>query len=200
MALKSISPQTGRAALQSLLREGSPLGPLKVMGKQIGRFFQIPLPGFRPFVVFGPEANRKLLVTERNKVLWRNTDPVTDLLRRGVLIVDGEEHDHYRGLMELSLHPSQLPAYTQMMISQTDRVTATWKEGETVDMLVEGRKIALLIILQALFGKDAWDDLPQIWRPILKAIKFISPGPWIFWRKMPRFGFKRDLKRLDDYL
>ena len=129
MALKSISPQTGRAALQSLLREGSPLGPLKVMGKQIGRFFQIPLPGFRPFVVFGPEANRKLLVTERNKVLWRNTDPVTDLLRRGVLIVDGEEHDHYRGLMELSLHPSQLPAYTQMMISQTDRVTATWKEA-----------------------------------------------------------------------
>src|ERR1041384_4709142 len=99
MALKSISPQTGRAALQSLLREGSPLGPLKVMAKHIGHFFQIPIPGFRPFVVFGPEANRKVLVTERNKVLWRNTDPVTDLLRHGMLAVDGAGPDHYRELI-----------------------------------------------------------------------------------------------------
>ena len=91
--------------MSALLKEGSPLGPLKVMARHIGRFFQIPLPGFRPYVVFGPEANRKVLVTERGKFLWRNTDPVTDLLRRGVLIVDGEEHDHYRALMEPPLHP-----------------------------------------------------------------------------------------------
>src|SRR5689334_14073796 len=190
MALKSISPQTGRAALQSLLKEGSPLGPLKVMGQQIGRFFQIPIPGFRPYVVFGPEANRKILVTERKKLLWRNADPVTELLRRGVLIVDGDEHDHYRKLMEPPLHPSQLPSYTEMMIAQTDRVSALWKDGETVDMLIEGRKIALLIIMQALFGTDVWNDLKYIWTLILKAIKFISPGPWIFWRRLPRVGFK----------
>ena len=200
MALKSVSAQTGRDALQSLLREGSPLGPLKVMAKQIGRFFQIPIPGFRPFVVFGPEANRKILVTERNKVMWRNMDPVTNLLRRGVLVVDGEEHDHYRELMEPPLHPSQLSNYTRMMIEQTERVSSMWKEGEIVDMLVESRKIALLIIMQALFGKDIEKDLPRLWTPILKAIKFISPGPWIFWRKMPRVGFQKDLKTLDDYL
>jgi len=170
------------------------------MAIQIGRFFQIPIPGFRPFVVFGPEANRKILVTERNKILWRNTDPVTDLLRRGVLVVDGEEHDHYRDLMGPPLHPSQLSKYTQMMIEQTDRVSSTWKNGEIVDMLVEGRKIALLIIMQALFGKDIWSDLARLWIPILKAIKFISPGPWIFWRNMPRPGHKKPLKVLDDYL
>jgi cytochrome P450 len=170
------------------------------MAKQVGKFFQIPIPGFRPFVVFGPEANRKVLVTERAKVLWRNSDPVTDLMRRGVLVVDGTEHDHYRSLMEPSLHPSQLPSYTQMMIEQTDRVSCLWKEGDVVDLLVEGRKIALLIIMQALFGEDIWNDLPRIWTPILKAIKFISPGPWIFWRTMPRFGFKKDLKILDEYL
>jgi cytochrome P450 len=198
--MNNISAETGRAALRALIKEGSPLGPLKVMAKQVGRFFQIPLPGFRPFVVFGPEANRKVLVTERNKVLWRNADPVTDLLRRGVLVTDGEEHDRYRGLMELPLHPSQLSNYTQMMIEQTDRVASTWQEGETVDMLVEARKIALLIIMQALFSKDAWDDLPRIWAPIRKAIQYISPGIWILWRRMPRLGFKKHRKVLDDYL
>src|SRR5512141_73861 len=137
----TISAETGRAALAALINEGSPLGPLKVMAKQIGRFFQIPIPGFRPFVVFGPEANRKILVTEQNRVLWRNTDPVTDLLRQGVLVTDGEEHDRYRELMEAPLHPARLSPYTRMMIEQTDRVSSAWKDGETVDMLVESRKI-----------------------------------------------------------
>ena len=195
-----LKPKTGRAALRALFKEGSPLGPLKVMAKHAGYFFQIPLPMFKPYVVFGPEANRKVLVTERNKVLWRNSDPVTDLLRRGILVVDGEEHDHYRKLMEPPLHPSRLPAYTQMMIAQTDRVSSQWRDGETIDMLVENRKIALLIIMQTLFSKDVWDDLPHIWTPILKTIEYISPGAWIVWRKIPRFGFKKPLKVLDEYL
>ena len=197
---QKLSPETGRAAMLALFKEKSPLGSLKVMARHIGRFFQIPLPMFKPYVVFGPEAVRKVLVTERNKVLWRNTDPVTDLLGRGVLIVDDEEHDHYRKLMEPPLHPSRLPDYTQMMIQQTDRVSSQWKDGETVDMLIESRKIALLIIMRTLFSKDVWDDLSQIWNPILKAIKYISPGGWIIWRKIPRFGFRKPLQELDDYL
>ena len=198
--MKPITPSVGRAALRALLKERSPLGPLKVMAKHVGRFFQIPLPGFHPYVVFGPEANRKALVTERDKVLWRNTDPVTDLLGRGVLVVDGGEHDHYRELMEPPLHPSKLAGYAPMMLAQTDRVSSQWRDGETVDMLVESRKIALLIIMDTLFSKDVWDDLPRIWKPILKAIEYISPGMWIIWRKMPRPGFKKPLRELDDYL
>jgi cytochrome P450 len=198
--MKIYSSRLGQSAFRALIREGSPLGPLKVMAEQIGYLFQIPLPGFQPFVVFGPEANRKVLVTERNKVLWRNSDPVTDLLRHGVLVTDGEEHDRYRGLMEPALHPSMFSTYKQIIIEQTNRVTSQWKDGQVVDMLVESRKIALLIIMQALFSKDVWEDLAYIWTPILKAIKYISPGMWILWRRIPRPGYKRNLKILDEYL
>jgi cytochrome P450 len=119
MVPPTTSSRIGITALKALLAERSPLGPLKVMAEQVGRFFQIPLPGFKPYVVFGPEANRKVLVAERDKVLWRNHDPVTDLLRRGVLVTDGQEHDQYRKLMEPSLHPSQLDGYAQMMLEKT---------------------------------------------------------------------------------
>ncbi len=197
---KAITPELGREALLAFFKTRSPLGPLKAMAKHVGRFFQIPIPGFRPYVVFGPEAARKVLVTDRNKFLWRNTDPVTDLLRRGVLVTDGEEHDHYRSLMETPFHPSQLPNYTQMMIEQTERIMSTWQDSQTVDMLVEGRKIALLIIMQTLFSKDAWDDIPHIWNPILKTIQYVSPGAWILWRKIPRLGYGKSLKAVDDYL
>ncbi|MEW6084885.1 MAG: cytochrome P450 [Chloroflexota bacterium] len=197
---RNVSAETGRAALRALFKEGSPLGPLKVMAQHVGRFFQIPIPGFRPYVVFGPEANRKVLVTERDKVLWRNTDPVTDLLQRGVLIVDGDEHDQYRKLMEPPLHPSRLAEYASRFVFHTDRVAAQWRDGEAIDMLVESRKIALLIIMDTLFSKDVWDDLPRIWKPVLKSIEYISPGAWILWRKIPRPGFKKPLKELDEYL
>jgi cytochrome P450 len=102
--------------------------------------------------------------------------------------------------MESPFHPSQLSNYTQMMLEQTDRVMSTWQDGQTVDILVEGRKIALLIIMQTLFRKDAWNDIPKIWNPILKTIEYVSPGSWIFWRKMPRFGYGKSLKAIDDYL
>ena len=197
---QTITPETGRLALKSFLQQRSPLGPLKVMAEQIGRFFQIPLPGFKPYVVFGPEANRKVLVTERDKVLWRNQDPVTDLLRHGVLVTDGEEHDHFRKLMEPSLHPSKLEGYAEIILAKTKQVTAGWQDGQRLDMLVESRKIALLIIMQALFNVDAWDDLPLIWEPILKAIQYISPGAWILWRKIPRVGYRKHLRVLDEYL
>lgn len=196
----SSDPQTGLAVLKAFLAERSPLGPLRVMAERVGRFFQVPLPGFKPYIVYGPEAARKVLVTERDKFRWRNQDPVTDLLDRGVLVTDGEEHDRYRKLMEPSLHPGQLPGYAGMMRKQTERVSATWQDGQTVDMLVESRKIALLIIIQALFSRDAWDDLPRIWTPILKAIDYISPGAWILWRNIPRPGYKKHLKTLDSYL
>jgi cytochrome P450 len=93
-----------------------------------------------------------------------------------------------------------LPEYTSRFIFHTDNVTAAWKDGDTVDMLIESRKIALLIIMDTLFGIDARDDFPRIWNPILKAIQYISPGAWILWRKIPRWGYRKSLKELDDYL
>lgn len=198
--MKTIDRQAARLALSTLLRDRSPLGAMEVLFSRVGRIFQIPLPSFNPYVIAGPEANRKLLVTDRDKVRWRNPDPVTDLLGRGVLVVDGDEHDHYRELMEPSLHPSTFSRYAKRMIAHTDRVASTWHEGQTVDMLVESRNIALLIIMDALFNVDVWDDLPKIWMPILKTIQYISPGPWIFWRKIPRPGYKKHIKALDNYL
>jgi cytochrome P450 len=192
--------ETGIQALSALIHEGSLLGPLSVLYQRVGRIFKIPLRAFHPYVVGGPEANRQVLVSERSKIRWRNPDPVSDVLIRGVLVTDGAEHDHYRGLMESHLHPAVLSDYTEIMIAETDRVTSSWQDGQIVDMLAEGRKIALLIVMQALFGVDAWDDLPRIWTPILKTIEYISPGPWILWRKMPRPGFKKHLSALDDYL
>jgi len=174
---------------------------MQVLYARMKKFFQIPMPGFKPYVVGGPAANRKILVTERFKLLWRNPDdPVTALLSHGVLVVDGQEHDHYRSIMEPLISPRNLHKYVPQILRHVDRITSTWADGQTVDMLVESRRIALLIIMEVLFSVDFWDDLPHMWKPILKAIDYISPGAWIVFPKLPRVGYRKYLKALDQYL
>jgi cytochrome P450 len=199
--MQNLSPETKQLLLRSVIREKSPLPAMQILYAHLGRFFQIPLPGFKPFVVGGPQANRQVLVSERHKLLWRSPgDPVTHLLRHGVLVVDGQEHDTYRGIMEPLFTPGVLPGYAPKIIRHVERVTATWTDGQTVDMLVESRRIALLIIMDALLSIDFWGDMPRLWKPILKTIEFISPGAWIIFPKLPRLGFRQSIKTLDDYL
>lgn len=166
-----------------------------------GDIFQLPLPGFKPTVFVGPEAVRQVLVEARDKLVWRTApDPVTQLLGRGVLVVDGDEHAHHRGLITPWLHKRHFAGYVETMVDQTDRVLQSWPTGAKVDMVDEMRRISLLTLFQTLFGADVWDDLPKLWRPILEAIHAISPGAWLVWPGRPRLRTNHHLRTLDDFL
>ncbi len=182
-------------------RERHVLAALEVFRAELGDVFRVQLPGFTPVVMAGPEAARFVLVSGREDLRWRNeTDPVTALLRRGVLVVDGEEHDGYRHIMSPSLHRRMLNGYVEAMWRCTDRVIDTWPDGGAVDMLVEMRKIALLILMETLYSVDMGPDLRRMWEPILKSIEYISPGLWLIWRGAPRPGYLRRIHELDEYL
>jgi cytochrome P450 len=166
-----------------------------------GDVFQLPLPGFKPTVFVGPQAVRQVLVESRDSLVWRTSpDPVTQLLGRGVLVVDGDEHAHHRGLITPWLHKRNFAGYVSTMVDWTDRVMRNWPDESVVDMVDEMRRISLLILFQTLFGADVWADLPRLWRPILEAISAISPGAWLVWPGAPRLRVNHHLKTLDDYL
>jgi cytochrome P450 len=199
--LPTASPQTGLRALQAMLRERHPLAAMQVFHRELGDAFRIQLPGFTPVVLAGPQAAHFVLVEQRSELRWRNeNDPVTDLLRHGVLVEDGEEHDRLRQAMTPALHRRLLEGYLEAMRANTQRVLAGWPEHGVVDMLVEMRKAALLILLDTLYGVDFAPHLERLWKPILKDIQYISPGLWMLWRSVPRIGFKGPRQRLDDFL
>ena len=195
---------TGQAGLQILRRLAatrSPLVALEMMQQHVGNLFQIQAPGFTPAVMAGPDYNRQLLLTDRAAYLWRTeTDPVTELLRRGVLVLDGEEHDRVRACMEPTMLRRPTLAHVDTMVESTDWIVDQWQDGGTYDMLVEMRKIALLILIGTLFGVDFRPDLQRMWDPILRAIDTISPGLWILSPKLPRRRYPKELAALDTYL
>jgi cytochrome P450 len=184
-----------------MLRERSVLAAIEVFHEGLGNVFQLALPGFSAVMLVGPEAARFLLVTSREDVRWRSEgDPVTRLLREGVLVIDGEDHDRIRNLMNPSLHRQMLNQYAEAMVACTDQVCDTWQLGSTLDMLVEMRKIALLILVQTLFRVDFHPELERLWKAILKTLAYISPGLWMLWSGVPRPGYRKALAQMDDYL
>jgi cytochrome P450 len=195
------SGEVGWRVLKGAVGERSLLRALELMHAELGDIFQIALPGFAPVVVAGPELNRCILVDDRANFLWRNeNDPVTRLLRHGLLVEDGDRHDCLRSRLEPALRGAQLEDYAAAMIHHTDQVLRTWHTGERRDMLVEMRRVALLILMGTLFDVDFRSDLDRMWRPILRAIDYISPGLWIVWPRIPRPGYRQALAELDEYL
>lgn len=171
------------------------------MHKALGNIFAITMPGFKPVVLSGQAAAHELLVTNRDKFNWRvEKDPVTRLLRHGLLVEDGEFHDRLRSYMQPALKRSEIDEYLPLMLQYCDEVISSWDEYSEVDMLIEMRKLALLILMRTLFSVDISGDLQDLWGSILRILKYISPGLWIVNPDLPRPGFQAAINTIDDYL
>lgn len=190
-----------RYVLRMWRREGHILGAFEAMHDALGDIFALPLPGFKSVVMVGPEANRFLLTDERDKLRWRaDGDPVTRLLRQGMLVTDGALHDDLREVITPALHRNLFNGFAQTIGRSVDRVSGQWHDGSVIDLLGEMRRIALLTLMQTLFTEDIGPHIETLWGDILRTIRYISPGPWLLWPTMPRLGYRHARNRLDAYL
>ena len=193
--------QAAWGALKALIQQRHIFAALEVLHHELGDVFQLPLPGFSAVMLVGPEANHFVLVDAKDDLRWRaEHDPVTHLLRHGVLVEDGDSHDTLRQHMNPSLHRSMLQNYIEAMVRCTDQVTEQWREGTPLDMLVEMRRVALLILTETLFKDDFSPHLQPLWQSVLRTLQYISPGLWMIWRGVPRPGYALALRQMDDYL
>lgn len=193
--------KAGRKALSALLRGGNILAALEALHAEMGDVFRIPLPGFNPLFLVGPEANHFVTVRGQEDLLWRpEGDPVARLLRDGLLVTDGNFHDNLRRSLAPALHKQMISDYIELMWRRTDQVSENWDKGKAIDMLVAMRQVALLILMDSLFAVDFSPEVPRLWNSILKTLQYISPGLWVLWPGLPRPGYRRALHKMDEYL
>lgn len=198
-------PAPGSAAawrvVKAWRRQGNILAALAALHDELGDVFALPLPGFNSVFLVGPEANKLILAESRSSFNWRaEHDPVTLLLRHGILVEDGAFHDEVRHIMDPALHRSLFEGYLQAMLQCTDQITSRWHAGEPIDLLEELRRITLLILTETLFKDDFSPYIEALWKDILRTIRYISPGLWLVWPGIPRPGYRQARQRLDQYL
>ena len=187
--------------LHTLRTQRNLLLAMKTMRDELGDIFSLSFPGFKAIVLSGPEAAHFTYVTARAALHWRtNDDPVTGLLRHGLLVEDGESHDVLRRDIMPYLHRQKVDGHLESFIRRTDQICSTWDVSKPLDMLVEMRRVALLILMDTLFNIDIAPDMDRLWSAIIRTLKFISPGIWLLWRDIPRPHLKRGLQELDEYI
>ncbi len=195
------SARTSMRAMRAMLKGRNPLAALQVFHDETGDIFQIKLPGFSPVVLAGPDAAHFVLVDSRDDLRWRNDDdPITRLLRHGLLVEDGALHDQVRRLINPTLHKRMLSDYLDIMWQSTEQVLSAWKQDDVIDMLVEMRKVTLLILTRTLFRTDFHQEMDNLWTSVLDITRYISPGIWLFWKDAPHPGHQRAIGRMDEYL
>ncbi|MBZ0319539.1 MAG: cytochrome P450 [Anaerolineae bacterium] len=191
---------TSRNALKALLKRKTVLAALEVFHAELGDVFQIPLPGFNPIMLAGSEANRFVLVEQRDTLRWRlEQDPIVRLLRHGVLVEDGDSHDNLRRQMNPALHRTKLQDYVRHMCDCTNFVLAQWDSSSPLNISLEIRRMALLVLTKTLFGVDFEPEMNRLWQPILRTLRYISPGLWVIWPNIPRPGYQKAFRQLDEY-
>lgn len=173
-----------RAGLDALagLKQRGALGALEVFHQHYGNIFR--LPWLNTVVMVGPEASRFVLVTARDGLRWRNEgDPIVRLLGHGVLVEDGRVHDDLRRAMMPAMHRSMLASYTGSIVQAVNDVVGGW-ESSRRDMLVEMRRVALLVLSDVFFGYDMRPDLERLRPHVLRAVRYVGPGAWVGWNRL----------------
>ncbi len=133
-----------------------PLSVLLPAYQEHGPIFAIRI--FHAVHVFmlGPEANRFILVTDREKFRWRDGSlgDLIPLIGDGLLTTDGEYHDRAREIMVPVFHRERIEAASEVMTAEAEQALARWRPGGRIDLYDWTRHVAMRVAMRALFGLD----------------------------------------------
>ena len=109
-----------------------PLSVLLAAYEEHGPVFAIRI--FHAIHVFmlGPEANRFMLVTDRDKFRWRDGSlgDLIPLIGDGLLTTDGEYHDRAREIMLPVFHRERIARRGDVMSEEAERALEGWRPGQ----------------------------------------------------------------------
>jgi cytochrome P450 len=157
------------------------------------------------FFLTEPSLVEEVLVTKGAAFKkGRGTDRLSLLLGRGLLTSEPPQHLRHRRLIQPAFHRKRIEGYAQIVVDETARRVAAWREGETLDIDGESNRLALDIVSKALFGSDLSGDVDAIGFSLGAAIqafpKIVAPlAELVDWLPLPsRVKLGRARRRLDE--
>jgi cytochrome P450 len=133
-----------------------PLAVLLPAYEEYGPIFAMRI--FHSLIVFmiGPEANRFILVTDRERFRWRDGSlgDLIPLIGDGLLTTDGAYHDRAREIMLPAFHRDRIAAAAGVMSEEAEGGLEAWRRGARIDLYDWSRHVAMRVAMRALFGLD----------------------------------------------
>ena len=136
-----------------------------------------------------------------------NANALEPIVGKGsILVMDGAPHLRERRMLLPYFRGERMAAYAQVTQEATRTESTKWEDGQEVEALRVGQKIALAIIIRAVFGisgelHDSFKyRLIKLMRRATNPTLYINAtrvdvGPW-----SPLARFERSRQRVDDFL
>jgi len=129
---------------------------IAAQAERYGPIFRVTYPwsDLAPVYLVGPEANRFVLHTGRAHFSHERgwTPIIGEMLGKGVLNMDGAEHDRDRKMMNPGFTIAYMARYLPIMTRVIAERTADWSSRGEVDIFAEMRRITFDIAAEALIG------------------------------------------------
>ncbi|PSP77735.1 cytochrome P450 [Halobacteriales archaeon QS_1_68_20] len=112
--------------------------------------------GMDVYMVAAPEVVEEVLVTDSENYVRSDIvkDHIGAVFGEGLLLSDGDFWKRQRQLIQPAFYRERMPKYTQMMTDRARTMADSWNHGDTCDVQEEMEKLALEILVNALFGTD----------------------------------------------
>jgi cytochrome P450 len=170
-----------------------PLSVLLPAYEEHGPVFAIRI--FHAIHVFmlGPEANRFMLVTDRDKFRWRDGSlgDLIPLIGDGLLTTDGAYHDRAREIMLPVFHRERIAAAADVMSDEANRALEGWRTGDRVDLYDWTRHVTMRVAMRALFGFDPDRAGIDVAATFERGLSFYEREYWLQVLRGPGSPFSR---------
>jgi cytochrome P450 len=153
--------------------------------------------GWKPCLFINhPDLIEQVLVTDHRRFTKRTfaLRLLVPMLGNGLLTSEGDFWLRQRRLAQPAFHPSRIAAYSNIMVSHTERLLARWRDGETRDVHAEMMSLALGIVAKTLFDAEVGEDVRVVGEALDRMMAYFSSRFEGFFPMPPSFPTPANLR------
>jgi cytochrome P450 family 135 len=155
-----------------------PLELLERCRDEYGEPFTLRISRGAPFVVFSdPDEIRRVFTGPPETLLSGAANEIfkVGLGERSLIVLDGPEHLRDRKLVLPPFHGERMRAYGELIDSIAEREIASWPSRTPFKVAEGTRRIALEVIVRAVFGVDEDERVGEVMRLLTRFLDAATP-------------------------
>ncbi|WP_246154380.1 cytochrome P450 [Saccharopolyspora hirsuta] len=128
--------------------------------------------GTRAVTVMGPDAI-EAVATNRDKAFGNEgfyDYLIGPFFRRGILLLDFDEHLHHRRIMQQAFSRERLVGYLDAMTPAIERELAKWRPGERFPVYTAAKRLTLDLATEVFVGEEPGADADRLSRAFVDAV------------------------------
>ena len=134
---------------------GDPIGYFTKCIREYGDIVFLRFLGVPMCLLNRPDCIESVLVTQHsNFEKSKDYRALRRVLGNGLLTSEGEFWRRQRKLVQPAFHQERIAAYTEVMVAYSERMLASWKDGQGLDVHEAMMRLTLDIVAKTLFDTD----------------------------------------------